>query len=219
MARPYRLLWLPVLAAVLPCAFIGVIGYSWLALEREAAGHRSATAARAAADALARDLAAELERAGAGAARALEDWPAARPAFQPPPELPPILAAAHRCDSSRRLFAPDDEAAGEAAVVPTGWRPPGLPGQQRAGTSRHSEQQGRTNEAIAAATWLSRSGPPAERAPVLLALSRRGSGWKRALPRSTRRRLPAARRLRRVRHASPLRGLAARAIRRAGACS
>ncbi len=173
MARRYRLLWLPTLAALLPCAFIGVIGYKWLALEREAAGHRSATAAQAAADALARDLAVELQRAAVTAARALQGWAADRSPFQPPPALPPTLAAAYLFDPSRRLIAPDYEAADQAAVEAYR-RATGRPAWDAARSGVEVlEREGRTSEALAAAKrWLETSGLRAERAPALLALSR-----------------------------------------------
>ncbi len=117
MTRPPRVQWLPALAVVLPCAFIGVLGFQWLALEREAAALRGAQAAERAAGALRRDLAAHLQAVGRDAAMALATaTDPTRPFRIPPPAAAPASSVL-LFDRSGTLVAPGGPAAYQAAVA------------------------------------------------------------------------------------------------------
>ncbi len=173
MERSSRALWLPALAVLLPCAFIALLGYQWLALEREAATRRGADAARAAAAALRRDLFAALHTDAETVARTLGDLPADRPPFQPPPPPPPMLASAFLFDASGAAIAPSDEVAADRAAEhhrvatrhPT-W-------QAAATRVQAAEDNGRVSEALGAARdLLAQAGAPTLRASALLTLAR-----------------------------------------------
>ena len=115
MARPYRVLWLPAVAVLLPCVCIGLLGYKWLALEREAAAHRGLEAAQRAAAALRRDLIQHLQATAQTTAGTLAAA-LTRATFEAPPALPPLLTSAWLFDSSRTLLAPDDEGSYTRAI-------------------------------------------------------------------------------------------------------
>lgn len=173
MKWPYRVHWLPVLALVVPCVFIGLLGYRWLALEREAAGRRGADAAKAAVAAVRHDLTEHLVNLGDVIARRLRDLDIGRPPFQPPPPLPPIVGLAFLFDQSGELVAPNDQAAYEHAVE--AHRVAAMnPTWQRAYSRAPSlEASGQQSHAIAAArTLLTQSQEPSLQASALLLLAR-----------------------------------------------
>ena len=60
MSRYHRLLIVYLLAVLLPCGMIGLLGHKWLQLEREAGARRSKEAAEAEAARLTSDLANQL---------------------------------------------------------------------------------------------------------------------------------------------------------------
>lgn len=98
MASRGRRLWLPALAVLLPCAFIGVLAWQWLDLEREAASQRSDRAAHLAVESMARDLSQTLVRVGMAVAHDHQPKPAA---------LPEPISAAFVVDSAGHLIDSD----------------------------------------------------------------------------------------------------------------
>jgi len=161
------------MAFLLPCAVVGLIGYQWLRLEREAQARRSREAAQGEAARLRNALAARLGEATAEAARNWDRRPVHEPPFAPPPPLPDLVAAAHLFGPDGKLLYPNYEAAYsqaisdyESANVPAGWR---------AAIERAEALEAR-GQVPEAQRVLQALGPPARhpglRARVLLALGR-----------------------------------------------
>lgn len=103
---PYRRIWLPVIALLLPTVFVGLLGYRWLALEQDAAARRGVQAAEAAATALTNDLRIELRSAALAVAPVLEEPETRRAVFKPPPDASPLISNVFLFDRSGRLLYP-----------------------------------------------------------------------------------------------------------------
>lgn len=173
MKKPYRVLWLPSAAILLPCAFVGLVGHQWLALEREAAARRGIDAATAVGTALAHDVSEELRAEAENAANGLERFAAAVPPYLPLPPLPSLIANAYLFDESGRLVAPDDERRERQAVDE--YRLAGTDATWQRGVVRLQAREagGRAGDALQAAEALLRlARTPGTRSYALLALAR-----------------------------------------------
>src|SRR5512147_133456 len=107
MGRPYSLHTVTVLAILLPCALIGVIGYKWIELEREAGARRGEQAAEAETARIRKGLVAHLAAVTSEVARGWSGLPARRPPFEPSPPLPEIVASAFVFTPAGKLAVPD----------------------------------------------------------------------------------------------------------------
>src|SRR5688572_3007723 len=83
MKHPARVLWLPALAILLPCACLAAVVYLWLGVDREAARHRGVQAAEATLVALRADVERQVRSLAAGVANATSAQPSA--GSSPPP--------------------------------------------------------------------------------------------------------------------------------------
>ncbi len=111
MGRPYALHTVTVLAILLPCALIGVIGYKWIELEREAGARRGERAAEAEAARIRKELVAHLAAVTTEVARGWSGLPAWRPPFAPSSPLPEIVTSAFVLTSAGKLVYPDYQVA------------------------------------------------------------------------------------------------------------
>ncbi len=116
MIRRYRMVAVHLLAVLLPCGFIGLLGYKWLELEREMEPRRGKEAAEAEAAGTRRALTVYL---GATAAYVSQRW-AGRltggPPFALPPDVPEVVDTAYLFSSEGKLIYPDYEGAYRRAI-------------------------------------------------------------------------------------------------------
>jgi len=116
MIRRYRLFAVHLLAVLLPCAVIGLLGYKWLELEREAEVRRGQDAAEAEAADLRRDLVDRLATAALEVAQKYAGHVEGRPPFALPPSVPEIVDSAYLFTPEGKLIYPDYEAAYRRAI-------------------------------------------------------------------------------------------------------
>jgi len=124
-----RLLAVPLLLVLVPCAAIGVIGYQWLRLERVQEARRSQEAAAEEAVRLRADLLAHLVSVADETARAWRGRDTSAPPFAPPPSVVLPIAEAYRFTPTGGLLYPNYERAyhdlirqHEAAMAGATWR-------------------------------------------------------------------------------------------------
>jgi signal transduction histidine kinase len=111
MRRRYRLYAVPLLAVLLPCAIIGLIGYQWLQLERETRANRGKESAEAEAVQIRGELVSHLSAVTQKIARTWIGLPAGRPAFAPTPPVPELVASAYVLTPAGKLLYPDYQGA------------------------------------------------------------------------------------------------------------
>ena len=110
-----RLLLVPLVAVLLPCAAVAGIGYKWLRLEQDADARRGREAAEVEAVRLRRGLTAHLHRLAAEIDGRWSDSRARGP-FADPVAFPDSVLAAYRLDGDGKIVHPDYEAAYWRAV-------------------------------------------------------------------------------------------------------
>ena len=134
MRRRYRLYAVPLLAVLLPCAIIGLIGYQWLQLERETRARRGKESAEAEAVRIRWELVSHFSAVTQKIARTWIGLPSGRPAFAPTPPVPELVASAYVLTPAGKLLYPDYQGAyleaarvyesaaagGEAGELPVG---------------------------------------------------------------------------------------------------
>lgn len=116
MAQHRRLLLIHLLAVLLPCLTIGLVGYKWLRLEEDAQARRSKDAAEVEAAQLRQKLSQHLQATNKEILRAYSRVPEGQRPFRPPPEAPQVVACAYLFSSKGTLLYPDYEAAFQQAV-------------------------------------------------------------------------------------------------------
>ncbi len=107
MGRPSSLHIVPVLAVLLPCVLISLIGYKWIALEREAEARRGEDAAEAEAARIRGQLISHLAAVAHEISHSWNYLPAGRPPFASSPPLPEIVASAFVLTPAGKLIYPD----------------------------------------------------------------------------------------------------------------
>ena len=111
MGRPSSLHIVPVLAVLLPCAVICLLGYKWIVLEHEAEARRGEEAAEAEAARIRSQLTSHLETVTGEISRSWSGLPAGRPPFAAPPPLPEVVASAFVLTPAGELIYPDYQGA------------------------------------------------------------------------------------------------------------
>jgi len=111
MGRRYRLHVIPLLAILLPCVLIGLIGYKWIELEREAGARRGEQAAEVEAARIRRELVSRLAAVTSEVSRGWRGLPTGRPPFAPSPPLPEIVGSAFVLTPAGKLIYPDYQGA------------------------------------------------------------------------------------------------------------
>lgn len=117
MDVPKRLLVVPLLAVVLPCLAVAVLGYKWLRIESDAQMLRGRDAAEAEAARLRRDLLDALEQTSRELSARWRPLPSDRP-YALRESWPPLVSAAFRVDDNR--IDPDYDGTYRAALVDSG---------------------------------------------------------------------------------------------------
>lgn len=173
MSRRHRLLAVHLLAVLLPCGVVGLLGYKWFELERDAEARRGKEAAEAEAAGVRKGLAAHLSVVAKAVAQSWVARPAAQPPFAPTPRAPEIAASAYLFSPEGRLLYPNYEAAYRLAINDhraASDRPEWQGAVQRA---QSLEARGRRAEARAVfQELLSAAHQPGLQASVLLHLGR-----------------------------------------------
>ena len=116
MGRRYRLFSVPLLALLLPCAVIGLLGYKWLYLEREAEARRGQEAAEAEAARLRGELHNYLSLVSGKLLPGYREARAANLPFALPPRVPDVVTSAYLFGPNGRLRYPDYEGAYQRAI-------------------------------------------------------------------------------------------------------
>lgn len=111
MGGRLRLLVVPLLLVLVPCAAVGVIGYQWLRLERAQQARRSREATAEEAARLRADLLASLAKAAGETSRAWRERAPTLPPFSPPPTVSALVAEAYHFDEAGELLYPNDDRA------------------------------------------------------------------------------------------------------------
>lgn len=116
MGRRYRTFFVPLLALLLPLAVIGLLGYKWLYLEREAEARRGQEAAEAEAARLRQDLHSHLALLSRSLISRFREAAEAQPPYAPPPPVPDVVAVAYLFGPHGRLLYPDYEGAYQRVI-------------------------------------------------------------------------------------------------------
>lgn len=172
MNRHYRLLSIHLLTILLPCAVIGLLGFKWLQLEREAETRRGKEAAEAEANSLRK---AALDHLTGVARQISPQWrrQPGQPSFAPPPPAPPIVASAYLFDPAGRLLYPNYEQAYRQAIREYSSAVSTPQWQRFMHRVEWLEARGQNGEARQALQqWLNSAHSTAERAWVLLNMGR-----------------------------------------------
>ncbi len=129
MGGRLRLLVVPLLLVLVPCAAVGVIGYQWLRLEQAQQARRSEEAAAEEAARLRADLRAHLAAVAEQISGAWRDLDATAAPFAPPPRVSSLVTDAYRFSEAGGLRYPNYERAfrdlirqHDAAMASVVWR-------------------------------------------------------------------------------------------------
>ncbi len=116
MIRRYRMFAVHLLAVLLPCAVIGLLGYKWLMLEREMEPRRSKEAAEAAAAVIRQAITDHLRQAVSEVAKKWRDRARGGMPFALPPVVPDMVESAYLFSGEGKLIYPDYEGAYRRAI-------------------------------------------------------------------------------------------------------
>jgi len=116
MAQGRRLLVIHLVAVLLPCIIIGLVGYKWLRLEEDVQARRSKDAAEIEAAQLRQDLSQYLRSVNQEILAAYSRAQESEPPFRTPPGIPHVVTSAHLFSAKGALLYPDYDAALERAV-------------------------------------------------------------------------------------------------------
>jgi len=116
MGRRYRLFFVPLLALLLPCAVIGLLGYKWLYLEREAEARRGREAAEAEAARLRGELHTHLSSVSGKLLAGYRTARTAHPPFALPPQISDVVTSAYLFGPNGRLLYPDYQGSYQRAI-------------------------------------------------------------------------------------------------------